>query len=251
MSFWNEDEFVQGVTESRYEESPDLIEEDEQLSEVERRLEIASFYRLLLNDRLFESENPAAHAVEKEIRTYIRARLEVLVGMRSEASVQTPSANPFSAEETVILKSIAAKLQKKPSILESVAKPKPPPPPAVRKVKDPEKEKPKPEGIKQTKPVARKQAKQVKVEDKIEVTHPKTGQKRLMSNKKQVKGSTSLPPPDKAQLEAVLAHQANQQAASTPLGGALIQAAINHSVGSAPLSINSDQDKELGINDRL
>src|SRR5262249_21609094 len=59
------------------------------LSEVERRLEIASHYRLLLQDRLFESTSLAARQVEAEVRAFVKERLEILVGMRQPTTAQT------------------------------------------------------------------------------------------------------------------------------------------------------------------
>lgn len=100
---------------------------DNQLSEVEQRLEKATYYRLLLNDSLFQDSRQAAQDVEQEIRAFVLHRLEVLMGIRAESRNKSISAQftaeeaaslraltvaeqQFSAEEAVALKSLAAKM---------------------------------------------------------------------------------------------------------------------------------------------
>lgn len=108
---------------------------EEQMSEVEARLEMAQYYRLLLQDTIFEDppSPEVAARVEDEIRGFIRGRMQVLVGVGepqaaksqkifTDAEVQAlrTIAQPDVVEA---LKALAAKVLKKPTILE--AKPLP------------------------------------------------------------------------------------------------------------------------------
>lgn len=95
---------------------------DQKMSEVEKRLELASYYKLLLNNPLFDIDNDAAQSVQQEIRDFIRSRLEVLVGLKQDVKV-IQSALPFDDKEVVALKSLAAKVMGKPSLLQEVKKP--------------------------------------------------------------------------------------------------------------------------------
>lgn len=106
---------------------------DDQLSEVEQRLEIASYYRLLLNDHLFGDMTPAAVEVEKEVRGFIRNRLEVLLGIKQETA---PAKDVFTEAEVSALKTVASKILRKPELAEPV-KAAPPPAPSLRQVAAP------------------------------------------------------------------------------------------------------------------
>lgn len=130
------------------EQEPDV---EEQMSEVEAKLEIAQYYRLILNETLFDdAPNPeVAERVEQEIRGFIRGRMGVLMGVQApeakavklftDAEVQAlrTLAQPEVQEA---LKALAAKVLKKPAILEAkpLTAPKPKPEqklePILRKV---------------------------------------------------------------------------------------------------------------------
>lgn len=96
---------------------------DTQLSEVEKRLEKAQYYRALLTQEIFEGDySTPAQAITEEIRTFIRIRLGVLLGVSPEAMVA--KVKPlFEDDEVKILKQVAGKLLKKPSIMEPPAQP--------------------------------------------------------------------------------------------------------------------------------
>lgn len=97
--------------------SMDTSEEvDEHFSEVEKRLETAQYYRMLLNDTLFSNASEAARVVEREIRDFVRTRLHVLLGLKNEVS---PVKSMFSDEEVAALKALAAKVMGKPVLLET------------------------------------------------------------------------------------------------------------------------------------
>jgi len=126
----------------------------EQMSEVEARLEMAQYYRLLLNDSLFgEVANPeVAERVEAEIRGFVKSRMQVLVGVGEPVAKAQPKIFTDAEVQALrtlaqpdvsgALKALAAKVLKKPAILEAkplpVEKPKAPVPvlkePILRKV---------------------------------------------------------------------------------------------------------------------
>jgi len=126
---------------------------DDQMSEVEKRLEMAQYYRLVLQDTIFNDPPnvEVADRVEGEIREFVRGRMALLVGVGEEKKAETPS-SPFSDAEILALrtisqpevvsalKALAAKVLKKPEILDakprSVApeKPKPAREPTLKKI---------------------------------------------------------------------------------------------------------------------
>lgn len=95
---------------------------DTQMSEVERRLELAQYYRLLLNDSLFNNRSEAAATVEAEVRDFVRSRLEILLGVKKE---QVKAVSDFNDDEIQALKAVASRLLKKPELVDK--KPKEPP----------------------------------------------------------------------------------------------------------------------------
>ncbi len=103
---------------------------DDQMSEVEKRLEMAQYYRLVLNDSIFnDPPNPEiADRVENEIREFVRSRMSLLVGVGEEKKeVQSPFSDAevlalrTIAQPDVVsaLKALAAKVLKKPQILDA------------------------------------------------------------------------------------------------------------------------------------
>ena len=78
------------------------------MTEVERRLEMAYYYRLLLNDSLFvDANSEIAQVVESEIRQFVQERLEILLGIRV---VQPKAVEQFDRAEALVLKTLAKKL---------------------------------------------------------------------------------------------------------------------------------------------
>lgn len=100
----------------------------EELSEVEKRFELASYYKLLLNHDFFDVTSQEGRQVEREIRSFIKNRLEVLLGMRdaTDGALAVAPAPQFTPKETGALKALAAKVLGKPSVL--IEKPKKAPP---------------------------------------------------------------------------------------------------------------------------
>jgi hypothetical protein len=100
--------------EEAQEEGESDVELDNYMSEVDKRLEVASFYRALLKNPLFNGtrdKGSAATVVEKEVRAFCRSRLAVLMGLKPETSA-TPTAvsSPFTTEQTEALIAVANKL---------------------------------------------------------------------------------------------------------------------------------------------
>jgi hypothetical protein len=139
------DQFAQ-----QYQEAQSI---DDQMSEVEKRLEMAQYYRLVLNDTIFNDPPNVeiADRVEGEIREFVRGRMSLLVGVGEEKKPEMLS--PFSDAETLALrtiaqpdvvaalKALAAKVLKKPEILDAkprVAAPEkpkgPPKEPTLKKI---------------------------------------------------------------------------------------------------------------------
>lgn len=115
------------------EESPAREEQDPELSDVDLRLETADYYRAILKHEFFDTESSAAQVVDREIRSFIRERLEVLLGIRGPREpVQAMQVTlPFEDEEIEALKLLAAKVLKKPGLITEPA-------PAVKKMATPE-----------------------------------------------------------------------------------------------------------------
>jgi len=84
------------------------------LCEAERRFAKAKYYEVLIKEPIFEGDtSPTAAEVVKEIQTFSRERLSVLLGIRPAAQPQT---FVFTPEETDILKKMAQKLLKRPEL---------------------------------------------------------------------------------------------------------------------------------------
>lgn len=120
-----------------YAPTPEISEDyAEVFSEAEKRFAKAQFYRTLLVDFGFDGDNSAiATQVVDEIRGFVRERLAVLLGVKSEQTAPVVVASDFSEEEVKILKQVAGRLLKKPEI----AKIEPPRAPTMKKVAGPAK----------------------------------------------------------------------------------------------------------------
>lgn len=114
-----------------------IADEARAIEEVDRRLEKAIYYREVLKTQLFEDTSQVAQDVNEEIREYVRNRLQILMGIKEEES-HTPIELQFTQEEAeqiksllarfdtselVVLKALATRFLKKPSLMEPAAKP--------------------------------------------------------------------------------------------------------------------------------
>ena len=197
---------------------------DDLMSEAEARMEVASYYRLILRETLFGDDDPnpqIADQVQQEIRKFCQTRMAALMGVGqieqkaakifTDSEVQTLRTLAQS-EVSEALKALAAKVLKKPTILEArplpAEKPKavPKAEPVLRKIG----QKPRPQAA----PVApqrvgkqKKQYKTVTTEDGREVRMDMTPQA------KPVGAIQPIPTPrSKSQIEAMSAQSAYQQA---------------------------------------
>lgn len=106
---------------SSYEEDSDLsipsqVEEEEYevaITQVDKRMRIAQFFRLVLDSDLFSDEASEAKIVQSRVRKFVRDELEVLFGMRRAASA--PVASQFTQDEVEALKVLASRVTAKPS----------------------------------------------------------------------------------------------------------------------------------------
>lgn len=124
------DEEVSAGPEFEDVQESDDLDLDEQMQDVEKRLEIAACYRALLNDTMFSKQSTASRVVEKRMRDFIRSELKVLLGVQRAAA---PVESTFSEEQVDVLKRIADKVIGKPTLTEApqlrrraVAAPPPP-----------------------------------------------------------------------------------------------------------------------------
>ncbi len=106
-----------------------LDDVESQMSEAEYRLEIASYYKMLLNQPIFEGvENEqAAAVVEAEIREFVRTRLAALLGVAIKTQGLSPQQTKLLsllADEAVVtsLLELVSRLLKKPSLLQGAKK---------------------------------------------------------------------------------------------------------------------------------
>lgn len=94
-------------------------EPDEEMMDVDLRLNLADHYRAITKNRFFTEDTEAAQIVNDELRAFIRERLEVLLGLRQEESkvpVQQQAAQ-FTDEEVAALKALATKVLGKPQLV--------------------------------------------------------------------------------------------------------------------------------------
>lgn len=106
------------------------------LEEAERRIILATYYRQVLNDSMFDSQDVFTQQVEREVRDFVKGRLEELLGMRKP----TPTLG-FSDEDIKILKDFLKALKLKasatvtptPKSVQQVPTVQPTPPPTPHK----------------------------------------------------------------------------------------------------------------------
>jgi len=78
------------------------------MSEAERRLDIASYYRQLLRGSIFESNEPGARQVNSELAAFAEGRLQILLGIRADHQPIAIVKPQFSDEEAASLRKFAA-----------------------------------------------------------------------------------------------------------------------------------------------
>lgn len=104
------------VSEEYEEEDSDEIDES-LMADARMRLEQGRLYEMLLKHSLFEGVDADPRAiknVEKEIRKFIRERLEVLVGLKAQSTPKPQvSVSPFTELEIDMLKQLLGRVLKK------------------------------------------------------------------------------------------------------------------------------------------
>ncbi len=127
-------------------ESEEQVEDEEPteyMGEVDDRLEIATYYRSLLRNPLFNENTRAAKIVEREHRAFIRERLEILLSIREASTVQ-PAVSPFTSEEVEGLKILIGQMRKKGMLTTPGTAPTPTPQPVPQAVTPPVRTAPQP-----------------------------------------------------------------------------------------------------------
>lgn len=85
--------------------------DDSYLTDVDRRLEVAQYYRELLRSSLFSEQTTSGGIVEREIRLFIRERLEMLLAIK--ATQVTPAPSQFSEDEVHVLRILVKEVTKR------------------------------------------------------------------------------------------------------------------------------------------
>lgn len=156
------EERVAQVTAS-FNEPLDSTEFDDQLEDVEQRLEVATLYRLFLKDRIFSESSVAADTVERRIRNFVKSELKVLLGLQIPADKPTQQQPPqFTEDEVSALRAVAAKISGKPALLTT------PKPEAIKKAETTLKR----VDIKPTQPVLRQKKNEPEQKVKSQPTQP-------------------------------------------------------------------------------
>jgi hypothetical protein len=114
------EELTQPVQAQRLEEEDDDPELEDLGEDVERRLEVAALYKLLLQGGLFEGQegSVATRIVEKRVKAFVKAELKALIGMGQPMTfaAPAPAASEFTSAEVQVLKAVAAKVLDKGSV---------------------------------------------------------------------------------------------------------------------------------------
>jgi hypothetical protein len=95
--------------------APEDQEEDAELADVDLRLATADYYRAILRHEFFAVQGQAAKIVDREIRSFIRERLEILLGLRGPRPADIEPL--FSESEVQALKLLAGKVLSKPGLI--------------------------------------------------------------------------------------------------------------------------------------
>jgi hypothetical protein len=95
----------------------DLESIDKIMSEAERRFEIAQYYKMLLQNSLFQNKTEASLKVEAEVRDFIRERLSVLLGVQPPKTSVDNISSAFSDEQIQVLKDLADLGEEAPKVM--------------------------------------------------------------------------------------------------------------------------------------
>jgi translation initiation factor IF-2 len=90
------------------------------MSNVDQRLEVATYFRQLLRQSLFSDASTAARTVERKVRVFVKEQLEILLSLRPEVAPVAVVVPQFDEAEVAALKMVAARLIKKPDLAPAV-----------------------------------------------------------------------------------------------------------------------------------
>lgn len=85
------------------------------MAQVDRRMKVANYYRMILEHEFFPDNNVESNTAQNRIRKFVREELEVLLGMKAaKAAVVSigPAASQFSDDEVAVLRELIARLKK-------------------------------------------------------------------------------------------------------------------------------------------
>lgn len=200
-------------------------DDDSYMDEVDKRLEITNYYRELLRGSLFGQNTEAAQTVEREVRRFVRQRIEILLGIRPAAEKQAAVAPfPFSDSEVMALRMFAERLLATPAAVKAE-----PATPELRKASAPPmkqapslnrraapfppsqlaavaKKKPEP-----PKAAAKTDNAAAPLEIEKQVAHPETGEMVKIKTQRVQRPAGQLPfPTTSAEMEMLTAQQSQQ-----------------------------------------
>lgn len=160
---------VEEMRQEDLDELTDQVAQDEEdedytevLSDARLRLEQGKLYEMIMNHNLFdgvESDPRAAKSVQKQIRTWAKNQMEIMLGMRQEVSESSQIiSSPFNELEVSILKKLASAASKGATESEEANKPesKPELPPKKKSLNSIGKNDHKTRVIEQAKPIQKK-----------------------------------------------------------------------------------------------
>jgi hypothetical protein len=196
--------------------------DDDYMGEVDKRLEVTTYYRELLRGSLFGVDTEASRVVEKEVRRFVRDRVEILLGIRADDAPKAPPfVLPFSEQEVEALKLLAARLIANPSIARPASEKKPEP--TVRQASAPVTKAP-PTIVRRpprplalpvvTAPAARPDEPKSKRGARAQavkktVVNPETGKAVEITKPRVQRPAGALPFPSPQEMEAITAQQAS------------------------------------------
>lgn len=147
------DEFVDGLTTPQPQVAEEVPEDDEAyMNNVRERHEVSSHYIQLLEAPLFGNQTAPARIVEREVRKYVRERLEVLLGIRQDRPQVVQQEPLFSDEETASIKLLLASMRAKGMLAAAAPPPVAPAPPQAVRAASPPPARPAPQVVVRTAP---------------------------------------------------------------------------------------------------
>ncbi len=120
MNFFDDDEYGSNAPSSIEEDLEEAVssfqEEDSTpeslMSDATRRFSLASYYMEVIKNPIFDSNQPEAQLVSKEIGDFAKTRMEILLGVKQAEEAKQVEL-PFTDQEIQVLKAFAAKFASK------------------------------------------------------------------------------------------------------------------------------------------